>query len=168
MAEAVILFSPDNLWSQNISRTTRYIIHGAFLTASAIFVTIGISLLSYKMDKQSASAKHFHGDHALAGFVSWLFVLLSVILGLFAAKPQLFKGIIKPVYFKFLHNIVGLVGYGAGMVSLGYALYMRGIKSHATDDEVKAVAYLLGFVTVWSALGAFRSMYHQLKTIVTR
>lgn len=66
MAEAIILFSGDNLWSQNISRTTKYVIHGAFLFVSCIMVTIGIFILTHE---KGSSGRHFKSDHALSGTI---------------------------------------------------------------------------------------------------
>lgn len=162
MGEAIILFAGDNVWTRNLDRPTKYWIHGIFLFISAILVTAGISLM---VDHNHG--KHFQSTHGWTGLVSWIFVLLSQILGIAAAKPQFIAKFLPPVYLKFLHNFLGILGYIFGIVSLAYGLETHAFTSF-TSEEARTASYcVLGVTTFWSILAALKSGYGQLKTILT-
>lgn len=62
MAEAIVLFSNDNIWTLKILRTTRYYIHGCLLFTSAILATVGISFMI-----STKTSSHFRSLHAQLG-----------------------------------------------------------------------------------------------------
>ncbi|XP_015837014.2 transmembrane reductase CYB561D2 [Tribolium castaneum] len=163
MGEAIILFSSDNVWTRSLDRPTKYWLHGLLLFISAVLVTAGISLM---VDHNHG--KHFHSTHGWTGLVSWIFVLLSQILGLAAAKSTIFAKIVPPVWIKFLHNFLGILGYVFGIVSLAYGLETRAFTSFTSKDSRTATYCVLGLATFWSLLAAFKSGFGQLKAILKR
>lgn len=62
MAEAIILFASDNIWTLNIQRTTKYYIHGSLLFCSAILASVGIGFMI-----SVHSNPHFQSTHAWTG-----------------------------------------------------------------------------------------------------
>lgn len=63
MAEGVILFVGENVWSQYIERKTKYWIHGVLLLASAIVVTIGNACIIHA----EGHGRHFRSKHGWTG-----------------------------------------------------------------------------------------------------
>ncbi|XP_044264717.1 transmembrane reductase CYB561D2-like [Tribolium madens] len=163
MGEAIILFSSDNIWTLALPRPTKYWLHGILLFLSAILVTTGIALM---VDHNHG--KHFHSTHGWTGLVSWIFVLLSQILGLAAAKSHIFTKIIPPVTIKFLHNFLGILGYVFGIVSLAFGLETAAFTSFTSRDARIATFSVLGLATFWSLLAAFKSGFAQIGTILKR
>lgn len=83
-------------------------------------------------------------------------------------KAQSLKNFLRPVYFKFAHNIIGMVGYVAGVVSLGYGLYLGSFLRLVTEESVESICILMGIVLGWSLLAAFKSAFNQLRTIANK
>ncbi|RZC34800.1 cytochrome b561 domain-containing protein 1 [Asbolus verrucosus] len=162
MAEAIVLFAGDNVWTQNIKRTTKYYIHGAFMFTSAVLATVGIGFMI-----SVHSAPHFHSIHAWTGLVSWIFVLLSQFLGVASAKAYHLKSILRPVWFKFAHNLFGLLGYLFGLTSLCYGLRKRTFRENTTYESQVATTVVIAVVGAWSIIAALRSGYNQLKNVIT-
>ena len=109
----------------------------------------------------------YFNTSVILGLVSWIFVLMSQCLGLLAAKAQIFSKLLPPVYIKFLHNFLGILGYVFGIVSLCYGLETRSF-AKVTSTEARTATYsLLGVTTTWSILAALKSGYNQLKTILS-
>ncbi|XP_063932911.1 transmembrane reductase CYB561D2-like [Zophobas morio] len=159
MAEAIVLFASDNVWTQKIPRTTRYYIHGSFLFTSAVFATVGISFMI------STKTSHFRSTHAWTGLVSWIFVLLSQFLGVASAKSQSLKFLLRPVWFKFIHNLFGMLGYLFGLTSLCYGLEKRTMVNSASYESRLATTVLISIIAAWSVIAALKSGYNQLKAI---
>ncbi|CAH1365455.1 probable transmembrane reductase CYB561D1 [Tenebrio molitor] len=162
MAEAIVLFANDNVWTQYIPRTTRYYIHGCLLFTSAVLATVGIAFMISVHDNP-----HFHSTHAWTGLVSWIFVLLSQFLGLASAKSQSLKFILRPVWFKFIHNLFGILGYTFGLVSLCFGLQKRSVANATTAESRVATFVIIGILGAWSLIAALKSAYSQLKAIIS-
>ncbi|XP_018567751.1 cytochrome b561 domain-containing protein 2-like [Anoplophora glabripennis] len=163
MAEAIIVFAGDNLWSQGLERPKKNWVHGVLLGISIVAVTAGIACeISRKNDR---GAPHFVSDHAITGLVSWLLAFVSIILGLFSWHAQGLKNIARPVIFKFIHNFVGIACYAIGIASLCLGFYIGSFRRLVTDDQLKSLVALVAIITFWSCLAAFKSCYSQVKNM---
>lgn len=75
MIEALILFSNDNLCSQEVSRKQKYWIHGILMSIGSSLIIIGIAI-EYALRAQY-DVPHFISAHSKAGnyltllFVNW-------------------------------------------------------------------------------------------------
>lgn len=63
MAEAILLFAGDNVWTQDLDRKTKYWIHGILLLLGCGLLTAGISI----MINQKGGVNHFVSTHAITG-----------------------------------------------------------------------------------------------------
>lgn len=63
MAEAILLFAGDNVWSQDLDRSTKYWIHGILLIFSTVIIVIGNSIAFYYVK----TIPHFSTAHGLTG-----------------------------------------------------------------------------------------------------
>ncbi|XP_018567784.1 cytochrome b561 domain-containing protein 2-like [Anoplophora glabripennis] len=163
MAEAIILFAGDNLWSQGLERPKKNWVHGVLLGISIVSVTAGIAcIISGKNDRGTA---HFVSNHAITGLVSWLLAFVSIILGLFSWHAQGLKNIARPVAFKFIHNFIGIACYAIGIASLCLGFYIGSFRRFVTDDQLKSLVALVAIIAFWSCLAAFKSCYSQLKNM---
>ncbi|XP_030766326.1 uncharacterized protein LOC115890287 [Sitophilus oryzae] len=160
MAVAIIAFSEDNLLTLYMSRTKIYWVHGILLSISALAVTIGISLEV----RAKGNRPHFKSKHGLYGFISWVLVLVSVLIGLVAGNTRTFSRYLKPVIAKFIHNIIGIAAFIFGVVSLYYEIRVFG--RYTSENVYNTVRYGMWVVTVWSVLAALKSLWGQFRNIV--
>lgn len=65
MAEAIILFGGDNVWTQELNRKHRYFVHGILLLLATAFITAGVSLEIERKAQNNFS--HFESIHAITG-----------------------------------------------------------------------------------------------------
>ncbi|KAJ8980662.1 hypothetical protein NQ317_017588 [Molorchus minor] len=165
MAEGIILFSTDNLWTQKLDRSRKYWPHGVLLGISIAAVTAGISAEIHR--KRQSGRSHFVSDHAITGLVSWILAFLAIFLGSFSWHAQRLRGLARPVLFKFVHNFLGVACYAIGIASLCLGLEMGHFANRVTETEKQVTIALVGVITCWSLLAAFKSCYNQLKTIFT-
>lgn len=63
MAEGILLFAGDNVWSQELDRKKKYWVHGVLLFVGTVFLTAGIVL---EIDIKG-NRRHFTSNHGLTG-----------------------------------------------------------------------------------------------------
>lgn len=68
MAEGILLFAGDNVWSQELDRKKKYWVHGVLLFVGTVFLTAGIVL---EIDIKG-NRRHFTSNHGLTGKVRHL------------------------------------------------------------------------------------------------
>lgn len=97
-----------------------------------------------------------------------LIIILSLFLGVLATYSTDLKFLpIKPVWYKFTHNWLGLLGYIIGMISLCYAYYTSWFAWYNGEESRLAALILTVAVTVWSISGAVVSLFNQLNSIIS-
>lgn len=64
MAEAILLFATDNVWTQELDRKTKYWIHGGLLVFSTVMLTAGNFVCTYVIGKDQP---HFTTIHGITG-----------------------------------------------------------------------------------------------------
>lgn len=63
MAESILLFANDNVWTQDLNRKTKYWVHGVLITVGTVALTAGTVL---EIDIKGNRA-HFTSNHGLTG-----------------------------------------------------------------------------------------------------
>lgn len=63
MAESILLFASDNIWTQDLTRKSRYWIHGILITVGTVSLTAG-TFIEYEV---KGNRKHFTSNHGLTG-----------------------------------------------------------------------------------------------------
>lgn len=71
----------------------------------------------------------------------------------------------RPVFFKFIHNLLGIAGYVIGAVSLGYGINYGILGRFSSKDAERAAIWCLGIAVFWSLIAALKSCYNQIKDI---
>lgn len=97
-----------------------------------------------------------------------IFVHISIFLGLIAANTGLFRGIARPVWFKFFHNFFGISGYVIGIVSLIYGYYTGWFVNRYSETSRLTASIATGLVAAWSLYAAIFSLINQLRSIFAR
>lgn len=97
-----------------------------------------------------------------------IILILSLLLGLAANYPDHAKKLISltPVWFKMLHNSLGLLGYGIGIVSLCLGYYTKWFVYYTGSESRLVATVLTVFMSLWPLNGALLSLYHQLKALM--
>lgn len=165
MAESFMLFTGDELWSRQMSRTAKYTIHGIVVSIGTIMIIAGNAVVFHFI----SPGYHLYTAHGITGLVSMILLILSVPVGLAIKYYQEVKPCIsiRLIWCKATHNILGLLGYAIGIISLCYAYYTQWFVFY-TDFESRLVALIVTVLaSIWTINGAVVSLYHQIKTIVT-
>lgn len=63
MAESILLFANDNIWTQDLNRKSKYMIHGVLITIGTVALTAG-TIIEYDV---KGNRRHFTSNHALTG-----------------------------------------------------------------------------------------------------
>lgn len=165
MAEALMLFVGDELWSRQLTRKQKYGIHAILITVGTVFIIVGNSLVFHYISPGS----HLVSVHGITGFVSMILLILSLFLGAAAnSSNEMQKYLsLRPVWYKFIHNGVGILGYAIGIVSLCYGYYTHWFKFYHGEESRMAALVLTIAVTVWSLNGAIVSGYNQIKNLIS-
>lgn len=103
-----------------------------------------------------------------SGLVSWILAFVSVVLGLFSWHAQSLKNFARPVIFKFVHNFIGIACYAIGIASLCLGFYIGAFSRLVTENQLLATVGLVGIITCWSSLAAFKSGFNQIKTMFSQ
>lgn len=78
MAEAIILFSGDSLWTLRLERPKKNWVHGVLLTISVLALTAGIACETWR--KNDTGSSHFVTNHAITGKPNFAVSLLVAVV----------------------------------------------------------------------------------------
>lgn len=88
MAEGILLFAGDNVWSQELDRKKKYWIHGILLFLGTVALTAGIALEIHSKGNRA----HFTSKHGLTGTSTSVPILInyrqSLSVRVFAARKK--------------------------------------------------------------------------------
>ncbi|CAH0551311.1 unnamed protein product [Brassicogethes aeneus] len=166
MAEAIVIFSKNSSFTQDLNRRVNGYIHGILMGLAVISTTIGISFKIYQ--KNTSNSEHFTTNHGITGLVSWLLAMVAVFGGLAALFSKPFENYIKPIYIKFLHNFLGISSFSIGCASLALGLEKHAILFHTSPETRVALTWAISIMTAMALLGALKSFYNQFKTVFAR
>ncbi|XP_018567157.1 cytochrome b561 domain-containing protein 2 [Anoplophora glabripennis] len=163
MAEALMLFVGDELWSRQLSRKQKYSVHAILITVGTVFIIVGNSLMFHYYHPDY----HFYTAHGITGLISMIILILSLFLGVAANYSNEMKSYLslRPVWYKFVHNGVGILGYAIGIVSLCYGYYTHWFAYYHGEESRAAALILTIVVSLWSINGAIASGYNQIKSL---
>ncbi|CAH1112372.1 unnamed protein product [Psylliodes chrysocephalus] len=164
MAEAIMMFVGDDIWSKNISRKAKYAIHGIIITVATVVTIVGNILVFVYIQ----TGYHLYTEHGITGLISMIILIISLILGLAVYYPNQAKNILplRPVTIKLLHNVCGLLGFGFGIISLCYGYFTHWFIYYNGEESRYAALILTILVSLWPLHGAFVSLYHQVKSVL--
>ncbi|XP_072379692.1 transmembrane reductase CYB561D2-like [Diabrotica undecimpunctata] len=164
MAEAIMMFVGDDIWSKNLSRKAKYAIHGYLITFATIITIIGNILVFVYIQP----GYHLYTAHGITGLISMIILIISCVLGLAVNYPTEAGRIIsiRNVTFKFIHNISGLLGYGIGIMSLCFGYFTVWFMYFNGAESRWAALILTILVSIWPLNGAIVSLYNQYKAVL--
>lgn len=110
----------------------------------------------------------FNIKYYVTGLISMILCLLSLALGLATYNSRKLKNIVRPVTLKFVHNLVGILGYIIGIVSLCYAYYTRWWVFYTEEKSRMAAVIVTVITTLWTLNGSISSGFNQLKSVINK
>ncbi|XP_060522779.1 transmembrane reductase CYB561D2-like [Cylas formicarius] len=165
MAESIILFLGDELWTRQLNRTQKYWVHGILISLATFFIIVGNALVFHKLQ----SGYHLYTAHGITGLISMILIIAAIPVGLAINYANEIKRVltVRPLWYKAIHNFLGLLGYVIGIISLAFAFYTKWFVYYTGPEArmLSLVATILG--SIWMVNGALVSMYHQIKSLVT-
>lgn len=179
MAEAIMVFYSPNSWTFFHSYKTKKNIHLVLQLIATILIVTGNIIIS-----AIRTTPHFKTVHAITGksflrdlilvfilnrlflgLTSMVFLVLSVLQGVWSYYAFELRSFVKPVKSKFMHNITSVICFVIGMISL-ITGYTYGIShdlflSQDVEYTMKGIAIV---TTILSLIGAMKSNLSFLKT----
>lgn len=95
------------------------------------------------------------------GFTACIFLLINLFAGITALYAGDFRYVIRPVITKFVHNLLGILTFVFGMVSLYFAYYLRYTERRASWEVRTTLAWFTIITTVLSCVGALKALKNQ-------
>lgn len=89
--------------------------------------------------------------------------MLNGVTNLFSREM---RKIVKPVYQRFIHNLMALTTFVLGMSALYYGFDKRTISTYASDEIRWILKLFLCLTIITSSLAALKSGYEQFKDII--
>lgn len=164
MAEGILALAPGNVWSYLVSRRTKILLHWLLQLIGAVMSTVG-TWFEYK---NRSAGRHLNNKHELLGFVSLVFMFITVGNGVFNLYNQELAKYVKPVYQKAFHNVLGIVTFVIGMVSIYYGYNFRFVKNLVPAVMCDTLQIFTIITIVLSVYGALRALYFQLKQMASK
>lgn len=154
--------APGNIWTYLVSRRTKILLHWVLQVIGAGFSIAGC-YMEYK-----GRRRHLNNKHEMIGFVSIVFMLITIVNGIANLYNQELSKWIRPVYQKIFHNMLGIVTFVLGMVSIYYSWNFRWVRNLIPPAMVMALRYLTFITMTLSVVAALRAGYIQCKQILSR
>ena len=112
---------------------------------------------------------YFLLSHLSLGLISFIFLILSIISGCSALYCVELKRHLKPVYSRFIHNILALTTFVTGMISVIIAYNTKTwAKKHDPGNMRVLMMWFLAFIIILTLIGPIKTLWNHLKTIVSR
>ncbi|KAK4883808.1 hypothetical protein RN001_000079 [Aquatica leii] len=165
-AEALILFFPSNVWSQEIDRKQKHWIHAILISLGMIFEIAGVSIGIYSKST-NPNAVHFRSAHAILGLLAIIFIVLTVVCGLISFNSQKFKTWAPSVWLKLGHNILGQTTYIFCVIALCLGLFTNYFSIYTSESSRIVATVFTVIIALWSLVCAWISTYHQIIAVRT-
>ncbi|KAH1007457.1 hypothetical protein HUJ04_004687 [Dendroctonus ponderosae] len=163
MAESVMLFLGDELWSRQMTRTAKYTIHGIIVSLATALIICGDSVVFHYIEP----GHHLYTAHGITGLISLIFLVISIPVGLVIKYHREVNPYLpfRLIWYKAIHNILGILGYVIGIVSLCYAFYTNWFIYYTTYESRLLALVVTILASLWTLNGAVLSLAHQIKSV---
>lgn len=145
MNEAIMMVSPHNIITRNMSQKTRIRCHWVTMAVSIAFCSAGFVAIY----RSKGPKPHFRSSHAITGLVSACFLLLSVLNGIAALFAKELKTLMKPAVNKLLHGLCGSLTFLIGSVSLVLGFYTGYFEYIAGETVQTFCVWVVVLSTAW-------------------
>lgn len=112
MAEAILSFYTENSWTKMTKRSTKTYLHVVLQILGSGMAIVGISI--YIIDRGNRGKIHFNSTHGILGLISLIFLIITCLNGATAFFAIRLKTVIKPIYNKMFHNVMGILAFVVG------------------------------------------------------
>lgn len=112
MAQAIMVFYSQNIWSKKYPRHTQRRLHWILQVIGSSAAIIGI-IIEY-IGRWQKSKDHFISTHSTIGLIAGIFMLITMCGGVSALWSTELKKYARPIYFKLAHNFGGIAVFTTG------------------------------------------------------
>lgn len=156
MSEAIAVLASDNVLTASLSRRANKHLHWVLQALGLILNLVGIVMM------YNVKSTHFKSIHGIMGFASLVIVCVVTVFGYPVWIAWKLRKLVRPVFTRFLHTLLGTAGFVIGMVAQCYGyrkswVYRVTKMKHA--DETLLV--LTAIITLLSLRGALVSLCRQ-------
>lgn len=107
----------ENVWSKNHSRQTQRTLHWVMQLIGSMTAFAGISCeFIGHVNGTTFYTGHFTTRHSVIGLIAAIFTLIGMISGMSSLWSANLKQYTRPIYFKLVHNFVGIAAFVLGNV----------------------------------------------------
>lgn len=112
MAQAIMVFYSQNIWSKKYSRHMQRTLHWILQVIGSSAAIIGI--ITEYIGRWQKSKNHFISTHSTIGLIAGICTLITMLSGISALWSAKLKKYARPIYFKLLHNFCGMTVFILG------------------------------------------------------
>lgn len=102
-----------------------------------------------------------------SGLVSGIFLILTIISGCPALFSLELRKYIKPLFSKATHNLLSVLSYLTGMISIIYAYDTKWAIQNDPGEVRFIMMWSLSFVTIFTLIGPLKTGYGQVKDFIS-
>ncbi|KAK5648781.1 hypothetical protein RI129_003673 [Pyrocoelia pectoralis] len=167
ITESLIVFSKQNIWSQEIDRKQKHWIHVILIISiGGLLIFIGVGFEIYRIAVHTdPTVKHFSSPHSITGLIGIIFIINAMVCGVLAFNTQrIYKWNRKarPIYFKLIHNILGQAAYLLCLISFCLGHFIPWFVKNLSDASRITAMIVAIIVAIWSMICAWRSLFSKI------
>lgn len=114
MAQAILAFYSQNIWTKKYPRRTQRTIHWILQVIGSSAAIMGI-IIEY-IGRWQKSKDHFISTHSTIGLIAGICTLIAMLSGTSALWSIKLKKYVRPVYLKLMHNFGGMTVFVLGKI----------------------------------------------------
>lgn len=138
MAQAIMAFYSQNIWSKKHPRHTQRTLHWVLQVIGSSAAIIGI--ITEYIGRWQKSKNHFISTHSTIGLIAGICTLITMMSGISALWSTKLKKYARPIYFKLMHNFGGMTVFILGKFYQEnpnyYRWYQEEFYFHRNDSTV--------------------------------
>lgn len=163
MTQAILAFYSENVWSKQHTRQTQKTIHWVLQAIGSTAAIAGI--ITEYIGRSFKSKSHFSSTHSVIGLIAVIFTFFSMINGISTLWSIKLKKFARPVYFKLIHNLNGMLAFVLGMVALYFGYDKCYMKDNSRAD-IRMWLQALAILTIaLTLIGAWRATLNHLRNV---
>ncbi|CAG9798733.1 unnamed protein product [Chironomus riparius] len=165
MAEGILaMYKRNTLTLLADSKGKKTLIHWILQTSGGVLAIVGIVVQI--ISRFRLGKPHFSLIHSIIGLISFIFLILSIISGCSALYSIELKRYLKPIFSKFIHNLLAIIAFVTGIISVIIAYDTKSwAKKHDPGNVRVLMMWLLAFIIIFTLIGPIKTLWNHLKTI---
>jgi Eukaryotic cytochrome b561 len=185
MSEGILVMYSKNTYTFNVKdRSMKRRYHWILQAIGSFLGIFGCAFEFYK--REVGNRPHFSTAHSVtgkllfkfkthlkqvtswifSGLVSGIFLILTIISGCPALFSLELRRFIKPLFSKATHNLLSVLSYTTGMVSIINAYDTRWAIQNDPGEIRFIMIWCLSFILVFTLIGPLKTGYGQVKDLI--